>query len=155
MTLKHLVQVSDTRSLHPIELHSIQYKFLVPVSGTKFLSVCRPRNFGKFGWLNTNLLTVHFCMCQVRFVHEIFRRLRPGVTVLALHSKMKYMKRLAMYESFVRKQYAVLFATDIAARGLGNDPCYFHYCFLSQCFVVNILQFCYIMSSEILIVVPG
>ena len=58
---------------------------------------------------------------QVRFVHEVFRRLRPGVTVLALHSKMKYMKRLAMYESFVRKQYAVLFATDIAARGLGNS----------------------------------
>ena len=53
-------------------------------------------------------------------MHEVFRRLRPGVTVLALHSKMKYMKRLAMYESFVRKQYAVLFATDIASRGLGN-----------------------------------
>jgi len=56
-------------------------------------------------------------------VHEIFRRLRPGVTVLALHSKMKYMKRLEMYESFVRKQYAVLFATDIAARGLGKICC--------------------------------
>jgi len=66
------------------------------------------------------------CVYQVRFVHEIFRRLRPGVTVLALHSKMKYMKRLAMYESFVRKQYAVLFATDIAARGLGNVSCHTH-----------------------------
>jgi len=59
-------------------------------------------------------------------VHEVFRRLRPGVTVLAMHSKMKYMKRLAMFESFVRKQYAVLFATDIAARGLGNALCWSH-----------------------------
>ena len=78
-----------------------------------------------------------FCVYQVRFVHEVFRRLRPGVTVLALHSKMKYMKRLAMYESFVRKQYAVLFATDIAARGLGTGPCCSHYCFL--CGFVSII----------------
>lgn len=56
----------------------------------------------------------------MRFVYEVFRRLRPGVTVLSLHSKMKYVKRLTMYESFVRKQHAVLFATDIAARGLGK-----------------------------------
>lgn len=53
-------------------------------------------------------------------MHEAFRRLRPGTTVLALHSKMKYTKRIAMYDSFVRKQRAVLFATDIVARGLGT-----------------------------------
>jgi len=67
-------------------------------------------------------------------VHEVFRRLRPGVTVLALHSKMKYMKRLEMYESFVRKQFAVLFATDIAARGLGNARC--HTCHQLLCFLL-------------------
>lgn len=33
---------------------------------------------------------------------------------------MKYTKRMSMYESFVRKQRAVLFATDIVARGLGT-----------------------------------
>ena len=73
----------------------------------------------------------------MRFVHEVFRRMKPGVTVLALHSKMKYMKRLAMYESFVRKQYAVLFATDIAARGLGNGSCC---CFRYICFCVSYFE---------------
>ena len=63
-------------------------------------------------------------LIQVRFVHEAFRRLRPGTTVLALHSKMKYTKRMSMFEAFVRKQRAVLFATDIVARGLGMfDVC--------------------------------
>ncbi|KAK2140996.1 hypothetical protein LSH36_1186g00002 [Paralvinella palmiformis] len=55
---------------------------------------------------------------QVRFVYEVFRRMKPGVTVLSLHGAMQQMKRMAVYESFCRKQFAVLFATDIAARGL-------------------------------------
>ncbi|XP_022292440.2 putative ATP-dependent RNA helicase DDX10 [Crassostrea virginica] len=55
---------------------------------------------------------------QVKFVHEIFRRLRPGVTVLALHGAMNQLKRVDTYNQFCRKQHAVLFATDIAARGL-------------------------------------
>lgn len=33
---------------------------------------------------------------------------------------MHQTKRMAVYESFSRKQRSVLFATDIAARGLGN-----------------------------------
>ena len=57
---------------------------------------------------------------QVKFVHEIFRRLRPGVTVLALHGAMNQLKRVDTYNQFCRKQHAVLFATDIAARGLGK-----------------------------------
>ncbi|KAJ8315122.1 hypothetical protein KUTeg_007272 [Tegillarca granosa] len=55
---------------------------------------------------------------QVKYIHEIFRRLRPGVTVLALHGAMHQLKRVAVYNQFCRKQNAVLFATDIAARGL-------------------------------------
>ncbi|XP_062575226.1 probable ATP-dependent RNA helicase DDX10 [Saccostrea cucullata] len=55
---------------------------------------------------------------QVKFIYEIFRRLRPGVTVLALHGAMNQLKRVDMYNQFCRKQNAVLFATDIAARGL-------------------------------------
>jgi ATP-dependent RNA helicase DDX10/DBP4 len=64
-------------------------------------------------------IIIFFSTCkQVRFVYEVFRRMRPGITVLALHSKMKYMKRLSMCETFGRKQHAILFATDIVARGL-------------------------------------
>ena len=55
---------------------------------------------------------------QVRFIFEVFRRLRPGVTVLALHGAMQQLKRMEMYNSFCRKESVVLFATDIAARGL-------------------------------------
>jgi hypothetical protein len=33
---------------------------------------------------------------------------------------MNQMKRVAVYDQFCRKQHAVLFATDIAARGLGK-----------------------------------
>ena len=57
---------------------------------------------------------------QVKYVYEAIKRLRPGVTVLSLHGAMNQLKRVAVYNQFCRKQHAVLFATDIAARGLGN-----------------------------------
>jgi ATP-dependent RNA helicase DDX10/DBP4 len=39
--------------------------------------------------------------------------------MLALHGKLHQLKRMDVYHTFCRKQHAVLFATDIAARGLG------------------------------------
>jgi len=55
---------------------------------------------------------------QVRFVYESFRRMQPGIPLLHLHGKQKQSARLAMYTRFTSSQHAVLFATDIAARGL-------------------------------------
>ncbi|KAK7880451.1 hypothetical protein WMY93_032908 [Mugilogobius chulae] len=55
------------------------------------------------------------CVCVL---FQSVLRLRPGVPVLALHGKQQQMKRVEVYNDFVRKQNAVLFATDIAARGL-------------------------------------
>lgn len=55
---------------------------------------------------------------QVRFVFEAFRRLRPGIPLMALYGKQKQMKRMAIYNDFAKKSAAVMFATDIAARGL-------------------------------------
>eukprot|EP00002_Diphylleia_rotans_P028369 TRINITY_DN5727_c0_g1_i1.p1 TRINITY_DN5727_c0_g1~~TRINITY_DN5727_c0_g1_i1.p1 ORF type:complete len:846 (+),score=232.93 TRINITY_DN5727_c0_g1_i1:48-2585(+) len=55
---------------------------------------------------------------QVRFVYEAFCRMRPGVPVLCLHGKMKQHRRLEVYYEFCEKKAAVIFATDIAARGL-------------------------------------
>ncbi|EED79339.1 predicted protein [Postia placenta Mad-698-R] len=55
---------------------------------------------------------------QVRFVFETFRRLHPGVPLLHLHGKQKQMTRLATFQRFTGMKHAVLFATDIAARGL-------------------------------------
>ena len=62
---------------------------------------------------------VFFATCaQVRFAYECFRSLQPGVPLLALHGKHKQAKRTATYLNFLSKPAAVLFATDIAARGL-------------------------------------
>ncbi|CAI6344500.1 unnamed protein product [Macrosiphum euphorbiae] len=55
---------------------------------------------------------------QVKYFYEILCKLRPGTSLLALYGTMHQTKRMAVYESFSRKQRSVLFATDIAARGL-------------------------------------
>ena len=55
---------------------------------------------------------------QVKFVYEAFRRLRPGVPLMALYGRQKQVKRVAIYDDFCRKKAAILFCTDIAARGL-------------------------------------
>ena len=55
---------------------------------------------------------------QVKFVYEAFRRLRPGVPLMALYGRQKQLKRVAIYNDFCRKKAAILFCTDIAARGL-------------------------------------
>ena len=55
---------------------------------------------------------------QVQFVHEAFKRLRPGVPLRCLHGRMKQMKRLATFYEFCDAEAMVLFSTDVAARGL-------------------------------------
>ncbi|WIA42322.1 hypothetical protein OEZ86_008336 [Tetradesmus obliquus] len=59
---------------------------------------------------------------QVRFVYEAFRKLRPGTPLRCLHGAMKQGKRLGVFEAFNAPNAGggggVLFATDIAARGL-------------------------------------
>ena len=68
-------------------------------------------------------IIVFFSSCkQVKYVYEIFCRLRPGISLLALYGTLHQLKRMEIYETFCKKQFAVLFATDIAARGL-DFPC--------------------------------
>ncbi|DBB17176.1 TPA: hypothetical protein ACH3X3_014243 [Trebouxia sp. C0006] len=56
---------------------------------------------------------------QVKFMYEAFKKLRPGVPLRSLHGKMKQFKRMAVFYDFCEaKTGSVLFATDIAARGL-------------------------------------
>lgn len=52
-------------------------------------------------------------------MYEAFTQLRPGITLLALYGSLHQMKRMAIYEEFCRKSRVAMFATDIAARGLG------------------------------------
>lgn len=55
---------------------------------------------------------------QVRFLHQIFTRLRAGFSIMAIYGTMHQVKRMTVYEEFCNKKCAVLLATDIAARGL-------------------------------------
>ncbi|KAK7503055.1 hypothetical protein BaRGS_00005681, partial [Batillaria attramentaria] len=65
--------------------------------------------------MHSKVLVFLTCCKQVKYVHEVMRRLRPGMTVLCLHGGMNQLKRVAVYEEFCRKEHVVLFATDIAA----------------------------------------
>lgn len=75
-----------------------------------------------WSFIKTHLQTktiVFMSSCkQVRFAFETFCRMHPGVPLLHLHGKQKQMTRLAMFQRFTSMKHAVLFATDIAARGL-------------------------------------
>ncbi|KAJ3737402.1 P-loop containing nucleoside triphosphate hydrolase protein [Lentinula guzmanii] len=55
---------------------------------------------------------------QVRFMFETFCKMHPGMPLIHLHGKQKQTTRLSMYDKFTQSKHAVLFATDIAARGL-------------------------------------
>jgi ATP-dependent RNA helicase DDX10/DBP4 len=55
---------------------------------------------------------------QVKFMCEIFSRLRPGVQLLALYGTLHQDRRMAIYDEFCKRSKVVLFATDIASRGL-------------------------------------
>uniref|UniRef100_A0A8C9W3D4 ATP-dependent RNA helicase n=1 Tax=Scleropages formosus TaxID=113540 RepID=A0A8C9W3D4_SCLFO len=68
--------------------------------------------------LQKKVIVFFACCKEVQYLYRVFCRLRPGIPVLALHGKQQQMKRVEVYDDFVRKKAAVLFATDIAARGL-------------------------------------
>ncbi|KAF8186394.1 P-loop containing nucleoside triphosphate hydrolase protein [Pholiota molesta] len=68
--------------------------------------------------LQTKIIVFLSSCKQVRFVFETFCKMHPGMPLLNLHGKQKQMARLAMYQRFTAMEHAVLFATDIAARGL-------------------------------------
>ncbi|PIG82989.1 ATP-dependent RNA helicase dbp4 [Aspergillus arachidicola] len=55
---------------------------------------------------------------QVRFVYESFRHLQPGIPLMHLHGRQKQGGRLDITAKFSQAKNAVLFSTDITARGL-------------------------------------
>ena len=58
---------------------------------------------------------------QVKYFHELFKRLKCNTTLLALHGKLHQLRRMAIYDEFCERKSAVcLLATDVAARGLGK-----------------------------------
>lgn len=61
------------------------------------------------------LLFILYIIC---IIFTIISRLKPGLSVLALYGTLHQLRRMAIYESFCKKTSAVLFATDLASRGL-------------------------------------
>ncbi|CAH2069924.1 unnamed protein product [Thlaspi arvense] len=70
--------------------------------------------------LNSRILVFLSTKKQVKFVHEAFNKLRPGIPLKSLHGKMSQEKRLGVYSQFIERQ-SVLFCTDVLARGLDFD----------------------------------
>ncbi|KAK5906720.1 hypothetical protein CesoFtcFv8_004640 [Champsocephalus esox] len=68
--------------------------------------------------LKKKIIVFFACCKEVQYLFRVLCRLRPGMPILALHGKQQQMKRVEVYNDFLRKQNAVLLATDIAARGL-------------------------------------
>ncbi|KAJ8027409.1 putative ATP-dependent RNA helicase DDX10 [Holothuria leucospilota] len=67
----------------------------------------------------TKKILVFMATCkQVKYAFEVFCKLRPGTTVMALYGTLHQLRRVSIYQEFCKKPSAVLFATDIAARGL-------------------------------------
>ncbi|KAF5272992.1 hypothetical protein FQA39_LY07641 [Lamprigera yunnana] len=64
-------------------------------------------------------IIIFFSSCkQVKFIYEIFCKLQPGMSILALYGTLHQQRRISIYETFCQKGAAVLLATDLAARGL-------------------------------------
>ncbi|KAJ1916903.1 ATP-dependent RNA helicase dbp4 [Tieghemiomyces parasiticus] len=55
---------------------------------------------------------------QIRYIHEAFTRIEPGLPLLALHGRQKQSKRVEIFDQFLRNKFSYLLATDVAARGL-------------------------------------
>lgn len=55
---------------------------------------------------------------QVKYIYEMFCKLRPGIGMLALYGTLHQDRRITIYEQFTRRSSVVMFATDVASRGL-------------------------------------
>lgn len=55
---------------------------------------------------------------QTRFIHDLFCRMKPGVSIIAIHGGLHQLKRMDVYNKFRDVRHCVLLATDVASRGL-------------------------------------
>ncbi|XP_072558106.1 probable ATP-dependent RNA helicase DDX10 [Paramormyrops kingsleyae] len=124
-------QTKSVKDLARLSLKDPEYvwvhekaKFSTPATLEQSYLVCELRHKVNllFSFLKSHLkkkIIVFFACCkEVQYLFRVFCRLRPGIPVLALHGKQQQMKRMEVYKDFIGKKAAVLFATDIAARGL-------------------------------------
>ncbi|KAM7280374.1 hypothetical protein ACFE04_007508 [Oxalis oulophora] len=70
--------------------------------------------------LNSKILVFLSTCKQVKLVYETFKKLRPGISLKCLHGRMSQERRMITYSQFCESR-SVLFATDVASRGLDFD----------------------------------
>ncbi|KAL6657954.1 hypothetical protein ACP70R_005734 [Stipagrostis hirtigluma subsp. patula] len=70
--------------------------------------------------LNSKTLVFLSSVKQVKFVYEIFKKLRPGIPLKCIHGRMKHEVQQAIVADF-NETTSVLFSTDLIARGLDID----------------------------------
>lgn len=68
--------------------------------------------------LNAKILVFLSSCKQVKFVHESFKKLHPGIPVRCLHGRMKQTQRMLVLFKYTEENHSLLFATDVASRGL-------------------------------------
>ena len=107
-----------------------------------------------FSWEIGVQMSWFLCYClQVRYVHAVIKRERPGMSVMALYGGINQLRRIDIYREFCRKQHAILFATDVACRGLGEcnwerqwSVYLLIYIFCVSCFVIQNELHCWLVK---------
>jgi ATP-dependent RNA helicase DDX10/DBP4 len=114
ISLKHPVRVLMTESRESATPdHLIQFYSIVPLS-QKFNTLFSFLKNHKSDKIIVFLSTIK----MVRFVFEAFRHLKPGIPLMHLTGKQSSELRFSVCQDFVNKDRAVIFTTDVAARGL-------------------------------------
>jgi len=67
---------------------------------------------------NSKILVFISTCKQVKFMNDLFCRMKPGVSINALYGAIHQLKRMDIYNKFRDVRHCCLLATDIAARGL-------------------------------------
>jgi len=124
-------QTKSVKDLARLSLHNPTYVSVdelaatcTPANLTQTYVICSLHDKLSFLWsfirnhLNQKMI-VFFQSCkQVKYCYEAFNKLGTGMTTCCLYGTMNQLRRMAVYDEFLRKGNAVLFATDLAARGL-------------------------------------
>ena len=63
------------------------------------------------------LISSNIGLLQVKFVFEIFKKLRPGIPLKCMHGRMTHVVQQAIVADF-NESTSVLFSTDLTSRGL-------------------------------------
>jgi ATP-dependent RNA helicase DDX10/DBP4 len=67
--------------------------------------------------LNSKTIVFLSSVKQVKFVFEIFKKLRPGIPLKCMHGRMRHVVQQAIVADF-NESTSVLFSTDLTSRGL-------------------------------------